>query len=43
MEDGTLKISSDYDTSEGTAPQIEIKATSIYDATKSATASVTVV
>lgn len=43
MEDGTLKISSDYDTSGGTASQIEIKATSIYDNTKSATAVVTVV
>lgn len=43
MEDGTLKINSDYDTSVGTAPQIEIKATSIYGNTKSATATVTVV
>lgn len=41
--DGTLKISADYDASEGTSTQIEIKATSVYDNTKSATASVTVV
>lgn len=41
--DGTLKISADYNTSEGEAPQIEIKATSVFDTTKSATATVTVV
>ena len=41
--DGTLKISNDYNISEGEDPQIEIQATSVYDIDKSATATVTVV
>lgn len=41
--DGTLKIAKDYNTSEESVPQIEIMATSVYDSTKTATASVTVV
>lgn len=40
-ENGLLKIASDYDVS-GTAPQIEVTATSVYDSTKAGTASVTV-
>lgn len=40
-QNGLVKIPSDYDTTQ-VAPQIEITATSIYDNTKTATASITV-
>lgn len=40
-ESGLLKIASDYDVS-GEAPQIEVTATSVFDNTKTGTASVTV-
>lgn len=41
--DGVLQIARDYVTSDGDVPQIEITATSVFDSSKTATATVTVV